>query len=112
MSDKREKIVEIDLNAPVRRVEVGISMRLKLHLPEIPTTGFLWARTSPLPNGIAERNVEFRPGTGGIGAAGFRVFTYEFERPLSADVSFAQRRPWESDNPAHQLKIELVVTVE
>src|SRR4051794_20205493 len=96
-------------------VELRVGESHTVRLPGLGSAGYRW--TPPADGG--EKGVEVRKGEAPAGAAApaatgassDEVFTIEATQPGVAQVRFAQRRPWDSEDkpPAKEHVVELRV---
>ena len=81
-----------------RTAELRVGERLKVRLPENPTTGFTWAIDETNSRLLALDGTEFtEPTEGSIGARGQRIFTFTTLQPGEVALKLKYWRFWEGD---------------
>jgi len=101
--------MRVDESASGTEVRLHLRDVLEIVLAENPSTGHGWqvlADGAPASRLLADR---FAPGSGALGAAGQRTFTFEAVAPGAASVDLAYARSFEEAEPARRFTIRLVV---
>lgn len=101
-----ETVIELE-NAP-EGVDVRPGERLRVRLPENPTTGYRW-EVDPADQGVVEcTGAELHlPPSPATGAGGVREFHLAVRGPGVAEVRFTRRRPWGKEEPAQTLRLQV-----
>jgi len=86
--------------------------RVRIELPETPSTGYRWAidPAGPMPSGLTLVGDRFEHAAGDrIGGAGVRSFTLSVIEPGKHHLRVGRSRPWERENAAiESFAIDLV----
>ncbi len=85
-----------------RAITVAAGQPLVLRLAENPTTGYRWEA----PAGVGVVGDAYRPGVGGAGSGGERVFTLS-AGATAQQARFALSRPWGGGAPERIFTLHL-----
>jgi inhibitor of cysteine peptidase len=92
-------------------VRLSVGDTLELHLPENPTTGYLWVTTTIDNALLAEMAHDFiPPTTDAYGAGGMRILRYRALSRGHSPLELALRREWEPENPIDHFRLDVIVT--
>ncbi|SRR6266853_1347858 len=82
-------------------LQVPVGARIKIDLPENPTTGYRWNVQELESESIAVESDNYTSGEGvGIGGAGIRHFTFQAKAPGKATINLKNKRQWEPEEKA------------
>ncbi len=93
-----------------RSVTAVIGDRVKIELPENPTTGFRWQVASIDAGILRPQADDYVAGADtGVGGGGLRVFFFEAASSGAADVRLELKRSWEPQSPRSTFAIRVLV---
>jgi inhibitor of cysteine peptidase len=93
-----------------RTVAAAAGDRIKIELPENPTTGFRWQGGADNASVLRLESDDFIPGGGTVGAGGLRTFRFLAAGSGSADILLELKRAWESQPARSTFAIRVSVT--
>jgi len=104
--------VAVDLSAPEATVAAAPGDTITLRIVENRTTGYMWERRDPLPDGVAaltDTYVEDPQPAGEImtGGGGTHVFTYRCDRATSGALMYKLYAPGDRINAVEERRAAL-----
>jgi inhibitor of cysteine peptidase len=91
-------------------VAAKVGDHIVVRLPENPTTGFRWSGQPTGLDLLQLESDEFAQGaSGAVGGGGVRVLRYRATGAGRASLSLELARPWETNAPRSQFRIEVSV---
>ena len=90
--------------------ELAVGDRLRIRLPENPTTGYRWQLSLADSGGLCLVNDGFEPGSASPlpGSSGHRVFELEARARGDVRVTAVNKRAWETTEQArHELRVHV-----
>ncbi len=93
-----------------RAVTAAVGDKIKVVLPENPTTGFRWQIASFDTGILRAEGDEFVAGGGtGVGGGGQRVFRFDAASRGVASIQLELKRSWEEQSPRSKFAIRVRV---
>ena len=94
-----------------KQVAISVGTRIKICLPENPTTGYQWSLRGFKNKSLALESDDYAPADSpGIGGGGIRQFLFVARLPGNCKICLDNRRAWEK-KPASIESFVLLVTV-
>jgi inhibitor of cysteine peptidase len=105
----RWKLTKEDDN---QQLSVNVGDKIKVTLPENPTSGYLWSVTQIDTEVIIKMGEKFvePKSRNKIGAGGKREFVFQALKLATTDIALACKRPWESEEePSSTFKVTVLI---
>jgi inhibitor of cysteine peptidase len=95
-----------------QQLSVSVEDKIKVTLPESPTSGYLWSVTQLDTEVIIKMGEKFvePKSLNKIGAGGKREFAFQALKPAATDITLTCKRPWESgEEPSSTFKVTVLI---
>jgi inhibitor of cysteine peptidase len=84
-----------------KQVEVSVGTRVRIHLPENPTTGYQWSLRDFENKTLALKSDDYDPDhASSVGGGGIRQFLFEATSPGKSKICLKKMRVWEGEEAA------------
>lgn len=102
-------VVDLDAGADGRTIRLAEGSRLRLVLPENPSTGYRWRIAADAAPVLRLEEDASMPGGTAPGSPGTHRWVFRAARPGQAVLRLDHARPWEAVPPAAQVTVTVQV---